>query len=182
MDAESKKVVYGFEIDRKNPKPIPCIGRPLPQSNYYVDISFFEMHSARLDVALFVESFLGASLLFCLFLIGLPFLKKREAPFEDRDVIKIPDAQLDFRANEILVKNKRIKLTSKEAQILKILVDNEGNLVTRDHLTQEVWLKEGVVTSRSLDMYISRLRKKIKELPNAQILNRHGKGYVLHVK
>ena len=89
--------------------------------------------------------------------------------------------KLDLEHNRITKNQIEIQLTEKETQILAILLEHEGGLVTREHFIQEVWLKKGVVTDRSLDMYISRLRKKTEVLPNVQIENQHGKGYYLKV-
>jgi len=90
--------------------------------------------------------------------------------------------KLDLKHNRITFGGKIIQLTDKEIQILSILFKHEGMLVSREYLMDEVWLKKGVVTGRSLDMYISRLRKKIEKISNAQILNQHGKGYILKIR
>ena len=87
--------------------------------------------------------------------------------------------KLNLGHNRVTKSHKKIQLTNKESQILAILLEHEGTLVSREYFIQEVWLKKGVVTERSLDMYISRLRKKTAVLPNVQIVNQHGKGYYL---
>jgi len=74
---------------------------------------------------------------------------------------------------------EKILLTEKETQILAILLEHIGDLVSREFFFQQIWMKEGVITERSLDMYISRLRKKMNVLPNVQIANQRGKGYYL---
>jgi DNA-binding response OmpR family regulator len=58
---------------------------------------------------------------------------------------------------------------------------NLGELIPRETLMQEVWINEGVITGRSLDMFISKLRKKLSVDPELRITNIHGKGYRLEI-
>ncbi len=72
-----------------------------------------------------------------------------------------------------------IRLTDKECKVLDLLYKNFGELIARETLMQEVWLNEGVITGRSLDMFVSKLRKKLSPDPELRITNVHGKGYML---
>jgi DNA-binding response OmpR family regulator len=74
-----------------------------------------------------------------------------------------------------------ISLTDKECRILTLLNRNIGQLTLREELIQEVWTDEGVITGRSLDMFISKLRKKLSGDPDLRITNIHGKGYRLEI-
>jgi DNA-binding response OmpR family regulator len=62
-----------------------------------------------------------------------------------------------------------------------LLHQNFGELIPRETLMQEVWINEGVITGRSLDMFISKLRKKLSTDPDVRITNIHGKGYRLEI-
>lgn len=181
LEAESGMIVYGFEIDHVAPKEIPCLGRVLPRSEYYVDVSFYENRPLRLGLNAFTFSIIGFTFV-SFALLRISFFKESIAKPGDNTSIQVKGIKLDLNTNQIILKDQNIKLTNKEAQIFSILFQNEGQLVSREYLTQEVWLKQGVVTGRSLDMYISRLRKKLKDLSNAEILNQHGKGYTLKVQ
>ena len=75
--------------------------------------------------------------------------------------------------------NETIVLTEKECKILELLNQNFGQLTSREDLIQEIWANEGVITGRSLDMFISKLRKKLSADPELRITNIHGKGYKL---
>ena len=72
-----------------------------------------------------------------------------------------------------------ISLTDKEYRVLELLHKNFGELIPRETLMQEVWINEGVITGRSLDMFISKLRKKLSLDADLRITNIHGKGYRL---
>lgn len=74
-----------------------------------------------------------------------------------------------------------ISLTDKECKVLELLHKNFGELVTRETLMQEVWINEGVITGRSLDMFVSKLRKKLSGDAELRITNVHGKGYKLEI-
>ena len=87
----------------------------------------------------------------------------------------------DVKGQRLLLESEVISLTDKECKVLKLLHNNFGELISRDTLMQEVWINEGVITGRSLDMFISKLRKKLSADPELRITNVHGKGYRLEV-
>ena len=72
-----------------------------------------------------------------------------------------------------------IQLTAKEAKLLYVFANTQQELIDRDQLMKEVWEDEGVIVGRSLDMFVSKLRKKLHADPRVSILNVHGKGYKL---
>jgi DNA-binding response OmpR family regulator len=74
-----------------------------------------------------------------------------------------------------------IALTDKECKILELFNDNFNELIARETLMQKVWINEGVITGRSLDMFVSKLRKKLSSDPELRITNVHGKGYKLEM-
>jgi DNA-binding winged helix-turn-helix (wHTH) protein len=87
----------------------------------------------------------------------------------------------DVKTQRLLLGCAVIPLTDKESKVLELLHKNFGELITRETLMQEVWINEGVITGRSLDMFISKLRKKLSTDPDVRITNIHGKGYRLEI-
>ncbi len=85
----------------------------------------------------------------------------------------------DVTNQRLLIGGEVISLTDKECKILELLNQNYGELISRDELMQQVWINEGVITGRSLDMFVSKLRKKLSRDPELRITNVHGKGYKL---
>jgi DNA-binding winged helix-turn-helix (wHTH) protein len=81
----------------------------------------------------------------------------------------------------LLLGSEVTSLTEKECRILELLHKNFGELIPREKLMQEVWINEGVITGRSLDMFVSKLRKKLSSDPELRITNVHGKGYKLEI-
>jgi hypothetical protein len=87
----------------------------------------------------------------------------------------------DVKNQRLVLGNEVIGLTDKEAKVLELLHKNFGELISRDTLMQEVWINEGVITGRSLDMFVSKLRKKLSADTDLRITNIHGRGYRLEV-
>jgi hypothetical protein len=85
----------------------------------------------------------------------------------------------DVKAQQLILADNVIKLTDKECKVLELLHQHFGNLIPRETLLQEIWINEGVITGRSLDMFVSKLRKKLSGDPALRITNVHGKGYKL---
>lgn len=87
----------------------------------------------------------------------------------------------DVKDRRLLLESEVISLTDKECRILELLNENFGELIPRETLMQKVWIDEGVITGRSLDMFVSKLRKKLSSDPELRITNVHGKGYKLEI-
>ncbi|MBO9682719.1 MAG: winged helix-turn-helix transcriptional regulator [Flavisolibacter sp.] len=85
----------------------------------------------------------------------------------------------DAKEHRLHFGNEVVSLTDKECKVLELLHKNFGELIPRDVLMQKVWIDEGVITTRSLDMFVSKLRKKLSPDPQLRITNVHGKGYKL---
>lgn len=82
-------------------------------------------------------------------------------------------------SQQLVAGSSIILLTAKEAKLLHVFANAQQELIDRDQLMKEVWEDEGVIVGRSLDMFVSKLRKKLQADPQVSILNVHGKGYKL---
>lgn len=87
----------------------------------------------------------------------------------------------DVKDQRLLLENEVISLTEKECKVLELLNESFGELIPRDTLMQKIWISEGVITGRSLDMFVSKLRKKLSADPGLKITNVHGRGYKLEM-
>jgi two-component system, OmpR family, response regulator len=87
----------------------------------------------------------------------------------------------DFSNQQIRFDDHTIELTNKEAKLLRLFCANLNNVITRDTIQKAIWEDEGYFVGRSMDVFISRLRKLIKDDPAVSILNVHGVGYKLQV-
>lgn len=77
--------------------------------------------------------------------------------------------------------DQSIKLTTKEAQLLRLLVLNKNEVVDRAFTLKTIWHDDNYFNSRSMDVYITKLRKYLKNDPKVEIVNVHGKGFKLLV-
>jgi DNA-binding response OmpR family regulator len=72
-----------------------------------------------------------------------------------------------------------IKLTTKECELLTLLCVNFGEILQRDYALKTIWVDDNYFNARSMDVYITKLRKHLKDDPSVEIINVHGKGYKL---
>lgn len=73
------------------------------------------------------------------------------------------------------------KLTTKESELLSLLAANSNNILERNFALKTIWVDDNYFNARSMDVYITKLRKLLKGDPNVSIINIHGKGYKLIV-
>lgn len=109
------------------------------------------------------------------------FLKRKHITnITDKDVIKIGTYAYDHK-NLSLVKGDLSKnLTQKEGDLLYLLVKHKNNILKRNVILESLWGEDDYFLGRSMDVFISRLRKYLKEDPSLKIENIHGVGFRLN--
>jgi DNA-binding response OmpR family regulator len=110
------------------------------------------------------------------------FLKRSKAIISDRPVFQLGDFVLDHNNLTLKVGNDEIVLTQKEGDILKMFCQNTGLVLKREDILNKIWGDDDYFTGRSLDVFISRIRKYLKPDPSIEIINQHGIGFKLIVK
>lgn len=85
---------------------------------------------------------------------------------------------------KLKIENEEIKLSPKEAQLLHLLAENQGAVVKRELALTKIWKEDSYFTTKSMDVYITKLRNILRRDTenNIEIENLHGKGFVLKVK
>ncbi|HHW80088.1 MAG TPA: winged helix-turn-helix domain-containing protein, partial [Bacteroidales bacterium] len=73
------------------------------------------------------------------------------------------------------------KLTTKESELLTLLSAHSNEILERNHALKQIWEEDTYFNARSMDVYITKLRKLLRPEPNIEIINIHGKGYKLIV-
>jgi len=79
----------------------------------------------------------------------------------------------------LTIDNKNIRLTTKESELLLLLVLNSNDVLERNYALKNIWADDNYFNARSMDVYITKLRKHLKEDPKVEIINIHGRGYKL---
>jgi len=74
------------------------------------------------------------------------------------------------------------KLTSKESDLLKLLCIHQDTVMKREHALKTIWNDDNYFNARSMDVYITKIRKHLKIDPRIKIINKHGEGYKLIVE
>lgn len=100
---------------------------------------------------------------------------------EIADKFEIGDYFFDYTSQIISFKGQQQKLSTKEAELLRLLCLNKNDVLTREEALVKIWHDDNYFTGRSMDVFLSKLRKYLKEDPNVEIVNVHGKGYKLLV-
>ena len=92
---------------------------------------------------------------------------------------QIGSMTFDVQKQTLTTSTNIVKLTTKECELLSLLVQNANNILERDYALKTIWLECTTYNARSMDVYITKLRKIIKDDPEVEIINIHGKGYKL---
>lgn len=174
---------HSLDLLVNNGEGVPCRGRAMPEGCHYLEVSFLD-GQAWLPVW-------GMKLLLVLGLYGLVLawwmLQQRKNRLNTPGAID-PTAWLSFGRSQLDVSGQvlacggmRSSLTFREAKLLRLLVENQNQLLSREHILAQVWADEGVLVGRSLDVFVSRLRKKLAIDPSVSIVAVHGVGYRLEV-
>jgi two-component system, OmpR family, response regulator len=94
-------------------------------------------------------------------------------------VYKLGNYTFDFQKQLLQNESNNHKLTTKESELLKMLCDNANNILERNYALKTIWFDDSYFNARSMDVYITKLRKYLKDEPSVEILNVHGKGFKL---
>ena len=118
--------------------------------------------------------------LFVLVTVVVLFLRKRRNKSTiDLNLIPLGEYHFDKRNTALLIEEQRIELTSKEADLLLLLYNSANTTVERELILNRVWGDEGDYVGRTLDVFISKLRKKLEFDSKVKIVNIRGIGYKL---
>ena len=100
----------------------------------------------------------------------------------DKNVFRIGSFTFDYVHQTLTIGDKSQRLTAKECDLLRMFAINFGQLVDRNTTLQRVWGDDSYFAARSMDVYITKLRKYLKADPTVEIVNVHGVGFKLTTK
>lgn len=184
-NCEDSLIVLGYhQSDFLNENQVPCQGRELPDACRYIEISFIgerkPSSAGPMKLAWILFVLMG--------LVSLWFYKKHKPIRETQEKPTEPDgltfghSKLDVENQILICGDHRQPLTFRETKLLKLLATSPNQLLERDLILQEVWADEGILVGRSLDVFVSRLRKKLSIDTTVSIVSIHGIGYRLECK
>jgi len=181
LNCANASVAYGYAISKnKKDDIVACIGRRQPIACYMINIKFkptgiITAKNGYLLGSLTVLAFVG--------FIFLRSAKQRKAlpDSQHTGIFTLGSMSFDAETRKLMINGKTIDLTRTETRVLRIFALSPNEAIERSRLQKEIWEDEGVIVVRSLDMFISKLRKKLEFDPNIKIVVIRGKGYKLEI-
>ncbi len=98
---------------------------------------------------------------------------------KSEDVYRIGGYSFDHKRQLLNHGDQTTSLTTKESELLKLLCRHKNEILERNYALRSIWIDDNYFNARSMDVYITRLRKYLKKDPSVKILNIHGRGYRL---
>lgn len=181
LNCGNSSVVYGYAISKnKKDDIVACKGRRQPVACYMINIKFKPN-----DLTAVKKEYLLGGLSFLAF-IGFIFLRsvkprKTLPEGEHSSMFTLGSVLFDAKNQKLIINDNTIDLTGTETRVLLIFALSPNEIIERSRLQKEIWEDEGVIVGRSLDMFISKLRKKLEFDPNINIVVIRGKGYKLNI-
>ena len=109
------------------------------------------------------------------------FRRVRGKKGKDCTFYRIGKFTFDTQKQILATPEKETRLTTKESELLALLCQHANEILQRDYALKTIWLDDNYFNARSMDVYITKLRKHLKDDPTIEIINIHGKGYKLIV-
>lgn len=189
LSCDSQKVVHAFEIDfTQYNDMVPCRGRNQPKACYEIKLTLFgnenispnpQEAKSEADSG-FKTNYLLIPLVLVL-IAGGAFYKFRnnDKTKTDTDLIALGKYKLNKLSAELEIEGKSETLSAKELELLLLLISKTNETVEREEILNRVWNDEGAYVGRTLDVFISKLRKKLEADEKLKIVNVRGVGYKL---
>ena len=98
---------------------------------------------------------------------------------KDTSIYQIGRFTFDTQKQLLTIGDRQTKLTTKESELLSLLCAHANEILQRDFALKSIWIDDNYFNARSMDVYITKLRKHLKDDPDVEIINIHGKGYKL---
>ncbi len=197
QECQSGDIIYSYQIKEGiDLNSIPCGLREQPEACYILRILILEEEQNNLLAHKSTSSPLGwlssiftgiinngglSISLFLLIGMGLYFYRKKSNPKTDPSIIEIGNYVFDDKKMTLSLADNSVELSGKESDLLSLLYLSVNTTVKRGDILRNVWGDQGDYVGRTLDVFISKLRKKLEDDPSVKITNIRGIGYRLVV-
>ncbi len=200
-DCSNKELVLGyssFDFSTGNPSfdflkgsGIPCSGRNQPGGCFNFSVMFTDLpttasHSTLwwfLSGGLLATAFMGLAYYFFFSPPKSKIIEKAVnfSSTTEAYCIHIGQTIFDTRNQTVTIGETQQKLTFREAKLLQLFCNHPNGLIEREDILKAVWEDEGVLVGRSVDVFVSRLRKILKNDETLKITNVHSRGYKFEI-
>lgn len=180
-DCMQDNIILGYTTWAFENKNVPCLGRDAGSACNLIEVVFEEEDKSGIVPFRLVSG--GMGFVGMVFFVWLYFFKKDPVIRSENEEEVMVLGNLKFDPQNLIIESssKSKKLTYRENKLLLAFASQQNQVLTREQLLAEVWGDEGIIVGRSLDVFVSRLRKILALDPNLQIKNIHGVGYRLEV-
>ena len=177
-------LILGYNLLAFENKNVSCLGREQKSACNNIGVVFENKAGFKSN---YILAMIGAGLIGLLLFFHFYFYKKtkKESIKKEEQIntnsINIGNTLFDFSNQFISINGQQKQLTFRENKLLHYFAKHPNHILKREKILSEVWGDEGLIVGRSLDVFISRLRKILKEDDSVNIKNVHGVGYRLEV-
>lgn len=112
-------------------------------------------------------------------LMRIEAILRRTSKNSSQEIFQLGSMSFDSNKQILSGEGKNTKLTTKESELLRLLCLHGNQILDRNYALKAIWKDDNYFNARSMDVYITKLRKHLKDIPDIQIINVHGKGYKL---
>lgn len=189
LDCAQGELLLGYNFrDLIEKNEVPCVGRNQASGCYTLQVTFATPEAASSPVTGWWVLAVGG------LLMGLGYVAWKRSNRSD-EVIEIPDTA-PIETDRIVLGNSTFEparqllysgghqynLTYREAKLLQFFMGHLNQVIERDFILKSVWEDEGIIVGRSVDVFVSRIRKMLQDDPSIRIVAVHGVGYRVEVQ
>ena len=174
--------IIDHDMDRKETRTLAAM---IKSSENIIPVIFLCEHPTREEIALLfsfhaddvIRKPLDAEILQA----RIKAIQNRYRPQNKKEVniYLFGKFKFDLSKQLLSIEDKTTKLTTKEADLLTLLCQHANNMIERMYALQVIWKSDNYFSARSMDVYITKLRKLLQDDPTIKIINVHGRGYKL---
>ncbi|MDR3010298.1 MAG: winged helix-turn-helix domain-containing protein [Sphingobacterium sp.] len=181
VNCGNSSVAYGYAIaNNKKDDIIACRGRLQPKGCYMINIKFKPTRINTGTISYMLSIFI-VLMFFGFIFWRLDKLRKERPVDQNNNILAFGSVLFNPQQREMIINKNTIDLTGTETRLLHIFALSPNQTIERVRLQKEIWEDEGVIVGRSLDMFISKLRKKLEFDTKIKITVIRGKGYKLEI-
>lgn len=189
VDCKTNELHLGYNfMDYSKSKEVACVGREQLMGCYNLKITFAAPATPTASFPVWWTFGLGLAFIGITYVVfrkrkpdSTPVLEKPEVPTKDPARIHFGESSMDLENQLLYIANTHHNLTYREAKLLHLFIKHQNQVLDRDFILKSVWEDEGVTVGRSIDVFVSRLRKLLQEDTSLKIAAVHGVGYRLEV-
>jgi Transcriptional regulatory protein, C terminal len=183
-------------VDLLKGNEVPCQSREMTETSHFIEITFLQNVSETPAPAKAGNSFTTwKGWVLILLPIGITawwFYRRKksgssiqpstDAATHETDWLEFGNSRLDVAGQILNCSGTKQALTFRETKLLKLFASSPDQLLERDFILQQVWADEGIMVGRSVDVFVSRLRKKLATDTSVGIVAVHGVGYRMETR